>query len=111
MQSGQKYSVGFKVKQIMSGKKEKLSRTRHEATEGGVEVYLHSFLTWALGGGEWSTSFPGCLGPRASRVVLQKRQICDRNLKSGHSSPEREREKVQFINIYRHIYNSLEHCL
>ena len=26
---------------------------------GGVQVLLHLFLTWALGGGEWPTSGPG----------------------------------------------------
>jgi hypothetical protein len=28
-------------------------------TYGGGEVYLHAFLTSALGGGEWSASRPG----------------------------------------------------
>jgi hypothetical protein len=26
---------------------------------GGVEVYLHTFLTFALDGGEWGASLPG----------------------------------------------------
>jgi hypothetical protein len=25
---------------------------------GGVDVYIHIFLTWALAGGEWSASRP-----------------------------------------------------
>jgi len=29
----------------------------------GVEVYLHSFVTSALDGGEWSASCPGCSTP------------------------------------------------
>jgi hypothetical protein len=31
---------------------------------GGVEVYIHIFLTSALVGGEWSTSRPGRFNPR-----------------------------------------------
>jgi hypothetical protein len=31
---------------------------------GGVEIYLHVFLTSALDGGEWSASRPGCFTPR-----------------------------------------------
>jgi hypothetical protein len=31
---------------------------------GGAEVLLHSFLTWALDGGVWSASCPGCFTPR-----------------------------------------------
>jgi hypothetical protein len=31
---------------------------------GGVEVYLHTFLTSALDGGEWSASRPGLFTPR-----------------------------------------------
>jgi hypothetical protein len=27
---------------------------------GGVHVYIHTFLTTALAGGEWSASRPGC---------------------------------------------------
>jgi hypothetical protein len=32
-------------------------------TYEGVDVYLHSFLTSALGGGEWSASRPGRFTP------------------------------------------------
>jgi len=57
---------------------------------GGVEVQLHSFLTSALDGGEWSTSRPsrfipgkeppfpsieGWVGPRVSLDVMEKREI------------------------------------
>jgi hypothetical protein len=35
-------------------------------TYGGVDVWLHSFLTSALDGGEWSASLPG-------RFTLRKR--------------------------------------
>lgn len=31
---------------------------------GGVEIQLRMFLTLALGGGEWSTSPPGCFTSR-----------------------------------------------
>jgi hypothetical protein len=31
---------------------------------GGVDVYIHVFLTSALVGGEWSASRPGCFTPR-----------------------------------------------
>jgi hypothetical protein len=30
---------------------------------GGMEVYIHAFLTWALDGGEWSASLPGRFNP------------------------------------------------
>jgi hypothetical protein len=30
---------------------------------GGVDLYIHIFLTSALGGGEWSASRPGCFTP------------------------------------------------
>jgi len=33
-------------------------------TYGGVEVQLHTFLTSALDGDEWSTSRTGCFTPR-----------------------------------------------
>jgi hypothetical protein len=38
---------------------------------GGVEVYLHSFLTWALDGGEWSNSHPGRFIPRERDPGIQ----------------------------------------
>jgi hypothetical protein len=31
---------------------------------GGVDLYLHAFLTSAVDGGEWSASRPGCFTPR-----------------------------------------------
>jgi hypothetical protein len=56
---------------------------------GGVDVYIHIFLTSALGGGEWSASGPGrftpeerapgtywigaCVGPRACLDDVEKR--------------------------------------
>jgi hypothetical protein len=30
---------------------------------GGVDVYIHIFLTLALVGGEWSASHPSCFTP------------------------------------------------
>jgi len=59
-------------------------------TYGGVDVYLHPFLTLALGGSEWSVSCPvtlilgraprthwtgGCVGPRANSDVVANRKI------------------------------------
>jgi hypothetical protein len=40
--------------------------TEHHAMKGywGVEVPLHTFLTSALDGGEWSASHPGRFAPR-----------------------------------------------
>jgi hypothetical protein len=34
---------------------------------GGVDVWIHIFLTLALAGGEWSASRPGPLYPRGNR--------------------------------------------
>jgi hypothetical protein len=43
-----------------------LCLTKNQAMKriGGVEVYLHTFLTSALDGGEWSASRPGLFTPR-----------------------------------------------
>jgi hypothetical protein len=51
----------YQVKVNMS-----LCLTNHHAmkTNGGVEVYRHAFLTFALDGGEWSASRPGRFTPR-----------------------------------------------
>jgi hypothetical protein len=35
-------------------------------TYGGVDVYIHIFLTSALVGGEWSNSLPGRFTPEES---------------------------------------------
>jgi hypothetical protein len=58
---------------------------------GGVDVYIHIFLTLALAGGEWSASRPGCfirrerapgthwiggwLGPRTGLDDVEKRKF------------------------------------
>jgi hypothetical protein len=53
---------------------------------GGVEVYLHMFLIFALDGGEWSASCPrerapgfhwigGWMGPSAGLDAVAKRKI------------------------------------
>jgi hypothetical protein len=44
-------------------------------TYWGVDVQLHSFITSALGGGEWSASHPGRFTPseRAPRYPLDRR--------------------------------------
>jgi hypothetical protein len=54
---------------------------------GGLEVYLHAFLTSALDGGEWSASragsftykdchwIRGSAGPRVGLVAVEKRKI------------------------------------
>jgi hypothetical protein len=46
----------------------KLCLIKHHAmkTHGEVEVLRHAFLTWALDGGEWSTSRPGRFTPTES---------------------------------------------
>jgi len=44
-----------------------------KACVGGVEVYLHSFLTPALDGGEWPFNVRVRRPPRASMDGLQKR--------------------------------------
>jgi hypothetical protein len=42
---------------------------------GGVDVYIHTFLTLALAGGEWSASCPGRFTPweRAPHYPLDRR--------------------------------------
>jgi hypothetical protein len=58
---------------------------------GGVDVYLHAFLTLALDGGKWSASclslftpkesapctlcIGGCVGPRAGLVMMMERKF------------------------------------
>jgi hypothetical protein len=60
-------------------------------TYGGVEVWLHTFLTLVLDGGKWTASYHGCstpgerghnshciggfVGPKASVDVASKRNI------------------------------------
>jgi hypothetical protein len=45
-------------------------------TYGGVDVYIHIFLTSALAGGEWSASRPGrWVDPRAGLDDLEKRKF------------------------------------
>jgi hypothetical protein len=42
-----------------------LNEFKHYAMKvyGGVDAYIHIFLTSALAGGEWSASRPGCFIP------------------------------------------------
>jgi hypothetical protein len=51
---------------IRKVKKVKLLLIKHYAMKvhGGVDVYIHIFLTSALVGGECSASWPGCFTPR-----------------------------------------------
>jgi hypothetical protein len=53
---------------------------------GGVDVYIHIFLTSVIVGGEWSASRPGrftpgtrwiggCVGPRAGLDDVEKRKF------------------------------------
>jgi len=48
-------------------------------TYGGVEIWLHTFLTLALDGGEWSASCPGCFLAKSPQYPL------DRRLGEAHS--------------------------
>jgi hypothetical protein len=67
---------------------------KHRAlkTYGGVDVYIHVFLTWPLVGGEWLASglchstdgearrthyIGGCVGCKVSLDPLQKRTLLD----------------------------------
>lgn len=47
---------------------------------GGVEVQLDSFLTTAVGGGEWATSLPCCCTP-----VKETQYTLNRRLDGAHS--------------------------
>jgi hypothetical protein len=42
---------------------------------GGAEVQLHSFLTLAIGGGEWSASHSVCFIPRETTPVAIQQQL------------------------------------
>jgi hypothetical protein len=42
---------------------------------GGVDVYIHIFLTSALAGGEWSTSRPGRFTPREKAPVTIAEEV------------------------------------
>jgi hypothetical protein len=48
-----------------------LNLIKHYAMKayGGVDVYIHIFLTSALVGGEWSTSRPGRFTPGKELLV------------------------------------------
>jgi hypothetical protein len=50
---------------------------KHHAKKmyGGVETQLHTFFTLALDGGEWSTSRPCWVDPRACLVAVEKGKI------------------------------------
>ena len=63
----------------------------HEQTmkaQGQVEVYLHSFLTLVLDGGEWSMSHPGSLTPRKEPRYLMNWRLVGRRRRSGCSEGE-----------------------
>ena len=49
----------------------KLSFPTPRRHKGGAEVRLHSFLTPALSGGEWLTSYPGRCTPRKKKPPVQ----------------------------------------
>jgi hypothetical protein len=54
-------------------------------TYWGVEVYLHAFLTWALGGGEWSASRLG----KTEEGTAECRELYDEVLKTPFRRPRR----------------------
>jgi len=56
---------------------------------GGVEVYIHSFLTTAVGGGEWSTSFPCCCTPVKEPQYPLNRRLDGAHSWSGHFGDEK----------------------
>jgi len=58
---------------------------------GGVEAWLHTFLTLALDGGEWSGSCPGCftLQERAPTQSPLHRNLGGSQSQSGHDSKEK----------------------
>jgi hypothetical protein len=79
--------------------KSSLCLTKHHAMKayGGVELYLHVFLTSALDGGEWSASRCGRFTPR-ERVPgthwiggrVGPRAVLDAVVKRKIPSPRRE---------------------
>ena len=48
-----------------------------------MEVQLHSFLTLALDGGQWSTSWQGRLNPSKETRYLSNRSLCGPQHQSG----------------------------
>jgi hypothetical protein len=70
-------------------------------TYWGVEVYLHTFLTSALDGGEWSASHPGRFTPRERAPCAHwiggwvgSRTVLDAVAKRKIPSPRRESKPI-----------------
>jgi hypothetical protein len=68
----------------------------HEGVLGGVELYLHAFLTSALDGGEWSASRPHCFTPRERAPGPQSR--------SGRCGGEKKSQLLPFIIQYEQTW-------
>jgi len=84
-------------------------------TYWGVEVYFHAFLTWALGGGEWSGSHAGrftigertpgihCtggwMGSRADLDAVVKRKTYSLYRKSNPSSSSSSTHSLVAIQL------------
>jgi hypothetical protein len=58
-------------------------------TYRGVEVYLRSFLTSALDGGEWSASRPSRFSPRERAPGTQWRRLGGLPSRSGRGGEEK----------------------
>jgi len=56
---------------------------------GGVEVYLHAFLTLALDGGEWSTSRNDRVTPGVRAPYRLDRRLGELQSRSGSGGEEK----------------------
>jgi hypothetical protein len=56
---------------------------------GGVDVYIHIFLTSALAGGEWSASRPESFTPGKEPLVPLDRRLGEPQTRSGRFGEEK----------------------
>ena len=56
---------------------------------GGVDIYLHSFLTWALDGSEWLVFALVTLVPRKGIWLPPNRRLDGLQNRSGHFAEDR----------------------
>jgi hypothetical protein len=85
--------------QFLKGEKGKLVLVHAVKTYRGRRVYLHSFLTPAIGGGECSISRPGLFTPQTPSPWRETLYLLNRRLGDLET-----RKKSVAHNIYIYIY-------